>query len=335
MKKILLIFALLSCVFLYAQTLTANIDSVETVLVYRPDGTADVTLKTNWAVTSGFMHAFYFEGEHASLNFNNQLCWAEGLSKSGEFERLPLEITKISATKYDVVIAEGNGVTGDVFFILSYRADLASSAMVGLTQAVNKDGVNQNLFYFNWAPVDWDNTLRSRTTHVVLPIKVPSGTSPVSQGAISGGSEMSFIKELGLMTELNTTRVNKLIDWYGAKGNDGNQYFALRFYQDDVRPSSSQPIQFYITADKTDVASQLLSNSAVLPDVTDSFANAQWDESFGYTAKETKAFVFPLFSIIASGMVLIGGIFFLIVYKKKKGRVFQCNCHTRGYKLGG
>lgn len=318
MKKISVIVVLFFCTCLYAQNLEAKIVSVDTALVYRSDGTADVTVKTSWNVSSGFMHAFYFDGEKAALTFNNQLCWAEGLSKSGRNERLPLEITKLSSSKYDVVITEGNGITGTVYFVLTYRAELASSGMVGLTQFVNKEGVNQNLFYFNWAPVDWDDALVSRTTHIVLPLRVPSGTSTLSQGAVSGGSEMSFIKDIGLMTEVNTTRSNKLIDWYGAPGNDGNQYFAIRFYQENVKPASSQPIQFYINADNASVTSQVLSESAVLSDVSDTFKKGQWDESFGYDGSSSLSLSIPAFSILASIIVFSGGLFFLILYKKKR-----------------
>jgi hypothetical protein len=198
--SVLLFFFLFITASLPLFALRARLVSTDTTVVYQSDGTADIMVQTDWQVTDGDMHGFYFQGEEASFDFNTAQCWFENLDGN---ERIPLSIQAAGSGRYDVVLAGGRAFSGKGLFVLTYHADFRSANMTGLTRAQN--GV---FFYFDWAAAQWDDSMESRTTRIVLPIAVPATSSTESAGAISGGSESQFIHDIGLLTERETTRQN-------------------------------------------------------------------------------------------------------------------------------
>jgi hypothetical protein len=230
--------------------LDARARSVETTVVYRRDGSADITQRSEWIVSEGEMHAFTFQGETAKMKFDPERCWAD----IGGNQRVPLEIKRLGPGKYDVALAGGAGFSGAAYFVLSYRAGLAEAGMAGLTAVPPGGQASEGTyFYFDWAPADWEYPLESRTTLVVLPITVPASAenniaaNGVSGGPVSGDGIDPFIAGLGLYTEEYVNQQNS-IDWLPVKGEDGENYLALRFYQKNLRPKASQRIQFYLYA---------------------------------------------------------------------------------------
>ncbi len=266
MKKTRIFLAAALITFAAAGTyaLDAKVNSVDTTVVYRRDGEADVTVRTQWLVSDGEMHAFYFEGEQAPLSFDQNRCWAD----IPEGQRLPLEITRLSDSTYDIVLAGGRGFSGTGYIVLTYRAQLARAGMTGLTQVPeNTDGVPAGTyFYFNWSPVEWEYRLASRTTRIVLPVVIPDGISGAdspSGGAVSGENVSAYIAGLGFFTEKYVNSQNS-IDWYGTEGEDGNRYLTFRFSQENVPPREHQQIQFYLnTADSSVMSGLGLTEQAV------------------------------------------------------------------------
>ncbi|MDR3276376.1 MAG: hypothetical protein LBT11_04060, partial [Treponema sp.] len=84
--KRLLIPALLALVLFLAITagafaLDASAESVETAVVYRGNGQADVTSRIEWtasgSASNGQMHGFYYQGDSDIVSFDMDRCWAD------------------------------------------------------------------------------------------------------------------------------------------------------------------------------------------------------------------------------------------------------------------
>ncbi len=200
--------------------LEAKAQSVEVFLTLHSDGKAVVQNSIVWNVSSGTMGGFYFEGEKAPMVWDSQRCWAD----LPDGTRQPLDISR-SGSRWDVNLAKGKRTSGTSTWVLTYGADLAAVGMVGLTEAAG----GEKLFYFHWAPVEWDQALDHRTVTIVLPIEVAAGES--------GDSRSEQLARLGFATEKFVNQQNK-IDWYAADGSDGKYYLALRFHQD--KPAAQQ-----------------------------------------------------------------------------------------------
>jgi hypothetical protein len=113
--------------------------------------------------------------------------------------------------------------------------------MSGLTQKA--DG--EKLFFFHWAPPEWDQGLDHRTVTIILPIEVSRRES--------GDSRSERLADLGFATEKQVNEKNK-IDWYAADGSDGKSYLAIRFHQEKPAAYASQELQFYLSASKVEAA---------------------------------------------------------------------------------
>ena len=73
---------------------------VEVALALDADGQARVTYQVRYG-TSGTMHGFYFEGEAAEPRFRG------GTAELPGGEQVPLSITRVDGSKWDVVLAGG------------------------------------------------------------------------------------------------------------------------------------------------------------------------------------------------------------------------------------
>ena len=111
------------------------------------------------------MHGFYFQGAAVRPVFNRDQCYAD----LGGKPRVGLDIRDLGSGRYDVVLAGGQGFTGSALYFLNYGGDLASAGLIGWTKSASFG----ELFYFDWAPEQWDQPLEHRTVRVVLPISVP------------------------------------------------------------------------------------------------------------------------------------------------------------------
>ena len=146
-------FAIGLCVFIFgilpfAMGLDARLVSVETDVVVRPDGKADIFYSMEWSASGGEMHGFYFQGAASTPVFNPDRCYAD--LPNGK--RVALDITKMGDGRYDVVLADGLAFSGQAHYFLNYGSDFRSAGLIGLTVSQELG----TLFYFDWAPVDWE-----------------------------------------------------------------------------------------------------------------------------------------------------------------------------------
>ena len=245
-KKLYFLLSLFFVCTFSVFAISADLKTVDTVVTCNPNtGLAQITVTLEWFAEDQ-MHGFDFMGEQAPLEFINDKCWIDvvnGGNNVNAGRRLPLTIKK-SGSKYLIDLSDGEGFTGTGYFVLTYSADLKDADMVGLTKGKFTDSNGSqndiNLFYFHWAPVEWAESLDSRTVRVVFPIEVKEGAS--------GNSLSPELSDIHFMTEEFVNKQNS-IDWYGTKGDDGKNYLTLRFYQENVSSYQSQELQFYISAE--------------------------------------------------------------------------------------
>ena len=227
MKKTLLACMIALCTAaLGAFGVSADLKSVEMDIVVRTDGKADFYEGLDWHAAGGEMHGFYFQGAAVTPVFNQQQCYAD----LGNKKRIGLDIKDLGDGKYDVVLAGGQGFTGEAMYFLAYGGDLAASGLIGWTKSADYG----ELFYFDLAPEEWDQPLGHRTLRITLPVTVA--------GEKVGADALNL---LGFRTEPYVNKENS-IDAYGTKGNDGSYYLTIRFNQENVANRQSERIQFYL-----------------------------------------------------------------------------------------
>ncbi len=78
------------------------------------------------------------------------------------------------------------------------------------------------MFYFDWAPVQWDEQLEHRTLRIILPITVSKNED-----------FWGFAESIDLRTEQYVNSENK-IDYFASEEDSGNFYFTIRFHQDNI-----------------------------------------------------------------------------------------------------
>ena len=156
MKRKLLSGILIFCAASWASfALSAVLESVEEDVVLRPDGKAVFFESLAWKAAGGQMHGFYFEGAAVPPVFNLDQCYAD---LAGNV-RVGLDISDMGGGRYDVVLAGGRGFTGSAMYFLAYGGDLAGPRRIGWTKSPDYG----ELFYFDWAPEQWDQALDHRT----------------------------------------------------------------------------------------------------------------------------------------------------------------------------
>lgn len=282
MFRVLLVIALFSLCSTFLGALDAALSSVEIDLVLRSDGKADIFYSLEWEASGGEMHGFYFMGTAAKPVFNAERCFAD---IPGD-KRVGLDIKSLGGGKYDVVLADGLGFTGKAYYFLNYGADFSSEGLIGTT--VSDD--YGTLFYFDWAPVDWEYSLQHRTVRIILPHEV-------------GGEEVSrsYVDDLGLLTEEYVNREN-LIDYFGSKADDGTYYLTIVFHQEDVPAYEPMRLQFYLPPEVLELGDTDLGSRSMSGD-----SDTSWDGTEG---------PFLYFYII---LAVALGLFIFLYWRKDRG----------------
>ncbi|MCX7029660.1 MAG: radical SAM protein [Spirochaetes bacterium] len=244
-------FTVLLGLLLGGTVLGANdLVSAEYDVVVRPDGKAAVYESLDWTSPGG-MHGFYFEGVAGTPVFNDDQCYAD----LGGNQRVGLSISKTDSDTWDIVLAGGRAFSGSAMYFLNYGVDLASDGSIGSTTS-DQYG---SLFYFDWAPEQWDEPLEHRTVRVVLPVTVSSET--VGQDVLT---------QVDFRTEQYVNEENATIDWFGTKGDDGKYYLTARFHQTNVATMQTQRLQFYLKLDTVGMQAGVLTENSDSGPSTDS-----------------------------------------------------------------
>jgi|GEM_PF-1454393 hypothetical protein len=317
MKRYLVsIFALFFCFSLSAKELNVELLHVDTVLVYREDGKADISVKTRWNVSSGAMSGFYFSGEKNAIQFDLHKSWAEGFEHNTRQE-FPLDILPLAEGGYDIIIADAKSLSGLVDFVFTYRVNLAASGHTSLVDEKDRlSDKNNRLFYFNWAPVDWDLTAKSRTTEIIFPISIDDLI--ITDSETKQRKTELFLQTLGLNISKETIASNTKIDWYEVEGLDKKSYLSLRFYQENLREKESQPIILYLDAKSDLLVDNPMIGQNILSDTGDSFSFQNWEDK-NLAKKNTRVakILYVLFFLFFS----FSAFSLLIVFLKQKEKV--------------
>jgi len=149
---------------------TGEVGFVETSVDLRANGSAVVQYLVQWNVLRGEFHGFYFEGNDR-LRVGMAVDQAYALDAAGR--RYDLSITSLGRGRWDIVLADGQGVrSGTVSFVFSFVTDFAAAGYLGPT--TSPDG--RALEFFNWSPVQWDEA--SHQDHYTLSILTPHVLPP-------------------------------------------------------------------------------------------------------------------------------------------------------------
>ncbi|MDH3459068.1 MAG: hypothetical protein OER90_19685, partial [Gemmatimonadota bacterium] len=166
--------------FLFLASLTATpqgageIRFVETSVDLRPNGSAVVLYEVQWAVRRGELHGFYFSG-NGRLRVSMLADRAHAVDSRGT--RYGLSITRVGPDRWDIVLADGQGVSsGTVTYLFAFTTDFAAAGHLAPT--TSPDG--RSLMVFNWSPVAWDEAGNQDhyTLNVLTPYALPSGADP-------------------------------------------------------------------------------------------------------------------------------------------------------------
>lgn len=122
-------------------------------------------------VLEGELHGFYFSG-------NGKLSIKKFSDKSYAIDdfgsRYALNISKVAYDKWDIILAEGKGVSkGNLSYVFYFETDFREAKYLEYTQTDTGD----SLIVFQWSPVQFDeaHTMQHYTLKIIFPIQVVSG----------------------------------------------------------------------------------------------------------------------------------------------------------------
>jgi hypothetical protein len=206
---------------------------VETEVNLFPDGRASVEYVVRYTVISGEFHGFYFEGfDRLTPIFDRNN--ASAIDSRGN--TYGLDIKKISSDKYDIVLANGIGISsGYVTYRFRFAAGMSEAGYLAHTTAAR----GQKLIVFNWSPTEWDQPLEHYTVKVVYPIRY---TSPQTDRS----SIEAELLTRGFATERFMNQEYK-ID-YRLRKVGGEQHIEVLLHKEKARTKYHFRIQQYVDA---------------------------------------------------------------------------------------
>ncbi|MBW1769837.1 MAG: hypothetical protein JRJ17_01480, partial [Deltaproteobacteria bacterium] len=207
---------------------------VETEVNLFPDGRASVEYVVRYTVISGEFHGFYFEGfDRLTPIFDRNN--ASAIDSRGN--TYGLDIKKVSSDKYDIVLANGIGVSsGYVTYRFRFAAGMSEAGYLASTTAAE----GRKLIVFNWSPTEWDQPLEHYTVKVVYPIQY---TSPQTDRS----SIEAELLTRGFATERFMNQEYK-ID-YRLRKVGGEQHIEVLLHKEKARTKYHFRIQQYVDAD--------------------------------------------------------------------------------------
>ena len=225
-----------------AYAIDAHPDTVEVTVVLDENGDVQITNRIAWDVLSGTMGAFYFQGAAVKPigTFYNAY-----VDRTDSQKRTPLKITKVDNNKWDIV-ASPRIPSGISYWNFTYKGNMIDQKYIGRTSSPEYG----ELYYFDWAPVQWDEKLRYRDIKIVLPIELESATVDEDTfyryaGYHRSDDMNSGSKEAIILTEKYMNYDYK-IDYIATDIGNHQYHLTMHVYQDSPRAMQSQRIQFYI-----------------------------------------------------------------------------------------
>jgi len=201
---------------------------VESEVILDKDGKAQVSYTVRWTGTGGQLHGFYFEGFQETPVFDSAKAYA--VDNAGR--RYGLDIKRLSSTKYDIVLANGEAFSnGEITYFFRYACDLQASG--NLTQTI-ADG--RKLAVFNWSPVQWDDALEHEALVVRYPVELASAKV-----------DDAVLAKLNFRTE-KFVNERYMIDYPTVANAAGKHIFSTRFFRKNLDSRYHFQVQVYLDA---------------------------------------------------------------------------------------
>jgi len=205
-----------------------SLDWNQVLAVLDKDGKAQISYIIRWNCRNVNFHGFYFEVFQEEPFFDKVNSYA--VDDKGK--KYSLDIKKLSQKKYDIVLANGQAfVNGQITYFFRYNTDLQKSGNLTQTMAGEK-----KLAVFNWAPVQWDDSMEHQDVTVVFPI-VREGLKIKDRG----------LEKYNFRTEKYVNE-RYLIDYPETPNSSGEKLFAVRFYKKNISKRFHFQIQVCIDA---------------------------------------------------------------------------------------
>ena len=171
MKK--LFFTSLLFIFLIPKMTFAGkgeINFIETDVDLSSNGAAVIAYTIQWKVISGDFHGFYFQKDRKlTANKVSDNCYAIDSEKN----KYSLDILQVSGGKWDIVLANGKGISrGDITYVFYFTTDFSKGGYVAKTTSPQ----GKKLVVFNWSPSQFDEARNQShyTLKVLTHIKIPA-----------------------------------------------------------------------------------------------------------------------------------------------------------------
>ncbi|RLD86631.1 MAG: hypothetical protein DRJ07_00285, partial [Bacteroidetes bacterium] len=229
MRTIFILFFLFVFNTVYAGSGVINF--VETTVELSETGQATVAYIVQYRVVSGEMHGFYFSGND---RLQIQGFLKESYATDGFGNKYELDISHVSGDKWDIILADGKGVSnGNITYVFYFVTDFNKAGY--LANTVTNEG--DSLVVFNWSPVIWDeaSNMDHYTLKVILPHMAVQGVEVLREHYMGNNI---------IQTE-NFVNDKFLIDYQQSKSGK----LLLVFHKNKPENRFDMRTQFYMPAD--------------------------------------------------------------------------------------
>ncbi|MBQ8036081.1 MAG: hypothetical protein IJ268_03725, partial [Proteobacteria bacterium] len=217
-------------------------ETADITVVIESDGTAHVTDKILINVSNGPLTAMFVENMALTPN------WGKAVADVvGKKQRIPLKINQTASGKHYELEADPKIPNGKTYMIFTYSGNMIEEGYIGKTTS-DEHG---DLYYFHWAPMQWETAMKYRDVKIVLPVEVPSEQIPdnvfVQIAGYSRNDTEASDSNAKILTHRSLNERNK-IDYIGTKIGD-KYLLTMHVFQKDVDPKEAQNILFYMRPD--------------------------------------------------------------------------------------
>ena len=244
-----------------------TIKAVEVTVVIEADGTTTVDNRVSFNVAKGTGPMTALIVENMALTPTDFGPARYELADSKQASKVI--ITKTGYKEYDLE-AVPKIPDGDAYLFFRYTGNMFLNEYIGITNNAEKG----ELYYFDWAPMQWENALQYRDVKIVLPVPVSGPEiSDADFQKIAGYSRSSGYQDgsketAQILTERKLNARNR-IDYIGTDVGGGQYRLTMHVFQEIVSAREAQRIQFYMKPELVPFHTELMKTSQSTSDEDD------------------------------------------------------------------
>ena len=218
-----------------------RIHAVDVMVVIESDGATTVTNRVDFSVSNGPMTALIVENMALTPSEFGPAKYE--LAQSSSFSETI--ITEVGTKKYDIE-ATPKIPDGEAYLTFQYKGNMIEDGYIGLTTSEQ----HGEMYFFDWAPMQWVNAMKYRDVKIVLPVEVSGATISDREflqiagyartDGLGSGSGDALI-----LTDKSLNARNK-IDYLGTDVGGGKYLLTMHVYQAAPSSQEAQRIQFYM-----------------------------------------------------------------------------------------